>query len=112
MNGVAVDIVVEIAPGCAALARLFDDPFRPRLQPFVGIAAPIFPFAAVKADVGEWPNGDALTCRSRHVMDAERGAVAVEQSEGRGLVPAPVAELEDVAEIGWGKLEETLEALE
>src|SRR5438270_7837743 len=99
MDGMTMDVIVEIAPNAAAGARLLDDPVRPVQQSFVGIAAPVFPFAAMETNIGDRPDGDSLALRTGHVVDAKRRAIAVEQCAGLRTIPIDVAELEYAADV-------------
>src|SRR5438270_5250872 len=101
MDGMTMDVIVEIAPNAAAGPRLLDDPVRPVQQSFFGIAAPVFPFAAMEANIRDRPGGDSLAFRTGHVVHAEGRAVAFEQCAGLRTIPVDVAELEHAVDVSW-----------
>src|SRR5690242_3561482 len=95
----AVNVVVEVTPDAAPLPRLVHTPVGPGEQSFLGIAAPIFARAAVEPDVGRASARPARRDQAFHVMRDKADAVPIEQCEDLLVVPALVAELDDLLEV-------------
>src|SRR5690349_19646504 len=98
-DGVAVDVVVEIAPHAAVLAQLLEAPVRPLEQSLIRVAAVVFSRCAVKAYIGRLAAGPARRLQAFEVMRDETNAVAIEGHQHVLVVPALVTELDDMLEV-------------
>src|SRR4029079_11010316 len=91
-----VYVVVEVAPGAAALSLLLGQPIGPVDQRFVGIAAMIFARRALEADVCGAPAVLARRLQSLQMVRDEPCAVAGQRRQHYLVVPALEAELDHV----------------
>ena len=88
-------VVVEISKDVMSMAHLRRKPPAPAIQNTVIVATRVFG-RPVKAHINERADHHFPGPRSRHIVEAERNAVAIEQLEDLVVVPAWFPELDDV----------------
>src|SRR6476469_9771292 len=107
-----VDIVIEIAPDASALRSLLGNPGGPLEQVLVRIAATIPAAGPVEPDVRRSSARPAGRDQAFEVVRNEPNAMAVQQSQDLLVVPALVAELDDLLEVVGQAGEEGVEPLQ
>src|SRR5205809_3785207 len=88
-------VVVEVGKDLASVSHLRRKPFGPVVQNAVVIATGISGWS-VEAHIDERADHRFAGSRSRHIVEAERDAFALEQLEHLVVVPAWFTELDDV----------------
>lgn len=108
----ATRVVVEIGEDGIVVGDPAGEPSGPLVQAIVGVPSSVPLRAEMEPDVHERTDPPPSARRAVHVVQAESDAVAMEKVEHAVVVPARVAELDNVAISPREHLQECLESLQ
>src|ERR1043166_7495580 len=109
---VTARIVVEVGEDVQPFSDARRQPFRPIVQPLVGVGAPVLLRPEMEAHVDKGPDDDLAGGGALHVVEAEGDVMTTHQLVDAFVVPAGLAELYRMTVAARQCTEKDLEALE